>query len=216
MEAAEPPNAITAGASSPPPVCPYCGATSDGAGPCAACGGTPDEMSRQATQNEMGPWYIRDTSRPFLPGCRFETIARYVRAERVTPETVIRGPTTRQFWRRAASAPGVARLFGLCHSCGGSINPNAVACARCGAELDPTHERESLGLGAVRTIEAPTRAPDAHDVRPPARPEVNVHPEVRSLERSRDRARRQAHLGLAIGAVSLLIAVAALIRSFGL
>ena len=41
-------------------VCPYCGhaqsAAGVGAAQCAACKGLFDPLSRQATQNAMGPW----------------------------------------------------------------------------------------------------------------------------------------------------------------
>ena len=76
-------------------ICPYCGETQHAGERCRACGGFFEPLSRQATQNEMGPWYIRDPRRSFQPGCSYETVAKLVERGQVTRYTVIRGPSTR-------------------------------------------------------------------------------------------------------------------------
>jgi len=52
-----------------------------------------------------------------------------VQKGRVTARSVLRGPTTAQFWRHAARVKGVSREFGLCWSCGGDVLKNARVCA---------------------------------------------------------------------------------------
>jgi hypothetical protein len=141
------------GATGPvPEVCPYCGGEHRGGNRCELCAGFVDPLSRQATQNEMGPWFVRDESRPFRPGCRLETLERWVRGGRITPDTIIRGPSTHQNWLPAVRVPGVARLFGLCHACGGEVDPTDTICAVCGAGLETTRDRQHLGLSPVRAI----------------------------------------------------------------
>ena len=48
--------------------CPYCGHQQDDPARCGGCGGYFEPMSRQATQLAMGPWYMRDEDKPFMPG----------------------------------------------------------------------------------------------------------------------------------------------------
>ncbi|MBZ0172896.1 MAG: hypothetical protein K8E66_10985 [Phycisphaerales bacterium] len=100
----------------------------------------------------MGPWFVRDEANPFRPGCRLETIERWVRIGRVGPETVIRGPSTNQHWSRASRAPGVSRLLGLCHACRASVEPAEVICGACGASLESVRDRQHLGLTPVRAL----------------------------------------------------------------
>lgn len=137
----------------PRSVCPYCGAEREAGGArCDGCGGMPDPLSRQATQNEMGPWFVRDERSPFLPGCSMRTLRRWVRTGRLRPESVLRGPSTGQFWLPALRVPGVARLFGRCHSCELGVGADDSVCGGCGATLDVEDDRQYLGLGAVREI----------------------------------------------------------------
>src|SRR5881394_2638955 len=55
-------------------VCPYCGHNSFNNARCDQCKGLLDPLSRQASQNAMGPWFIRDEAAPFRPGCSYETL----------------------------------------------------------------------------------------------------------------------------------------------
>jgi len=180
-----------------PAVCPYCGDDTGGGNRCRSCGGALDPLSKQATQNEMGPWFVRDITGPFRPGCRYETIERFVRRGRIRPETVVRGPSTGQFWTTADRAPGIARLLGLCHSCGAGVGLDHHVCERCGATLDIAHDRQHLGLGAERSLPgaaqnrpAPTQAQQATPASQRSR---------RSQKRSNGRAWWAAVLGLLIG-----------------
>jgi sarcosine oxidase delta subunit len=142
-------------------LCPFCGERSvaEGTTQCGACGARTDLLSRQATQNEMGPWFVRDETAPFRPGCRLETIERWARSGRLTRDTVIRGPSTHQNWMPAVRVPGVARLFGVCHACEGAVRLEEMICGACGAALHAERDRQHLGLAPVRPL--PGRGPAA-------------------------------------------------------
>ena len=126
-------------------LCPYCGSVGDGADICQTCGGRFDALSRQATQVAMGPWFVRDPAKPFHPGCSYEVIQKQVRAGKITAETIIRGPTTRQFWDMAQRVPGVAHLVGFCHACQARTGGTGK-CVKCGAAFITPTQRNELGL----------------------------------------------------------------------
>lgn len=138
-------------------VCPYCGETLSDPNRCAACRGMLDPLSRQATQNAMGAWFVRDPANPFRPGCSYQTLRRWVQRGRIGPGAVVRGPTTRQFWTTAERAPGLGHLFGRCHSCAASVEPDDESCARCGASFAVTHQRDDLGLAPVHLLPGHSR-----------------------------------------------------------
>ncbi|MCW5776996.1 MAG: hypothetical protein KIS87_11200 [Phycisphaeraceae bacterium] len=138
-------------------LCPYCGSRSRDPHRCESCAGYFDPLSRQATQNAMGPWFIRDDAQPFRPGCSYDTLRTLIRRGKVGPETPIRGPTTRQFWVLAKRCPAVANLFGICHACARPVEPSDRACRHCGASFEPPDDRQQLGLGSVRLL--PGHAP---------------------------------------------------------
>ncbi|MBC7834151.1 MAG: hypothetical protein H7Y88_03505 [Phycisphaerales bacterium] len=149
-------------ASHPPPpptpqprtvLCPYCGHHSLNLSRCELCKGYFDQLSQQASQNSMGPWFIREVSAPFRPGCSLATIKMLVERGRITVDTVVRGPSTGQFWRDARQAPGIAELLGICHQCGGSVRSGQPACGACGAALGALSHRDELGLWPVRPIQ---------------------------------------------------------------
>lgn len=133
-------------------VCPYCGAVTPDSGRCEKCAGRFDPLSRQATQNQMGPWEIRDERVPFRPGCSFATLARLIDQGMVRAETVLRGPSTRQFWTLAKHTPGVANRLGVCHSCQATVKPDAFSCPNCEASFDVERDRQHMGLGPARPL----------------------------------------------------------------
>lgn len=138
-------------------LCPYCGEVSAHAGRCGACGGRFDPLSRQATQNQMGPWFIRDAHKPFRPGCSYDTLRVSAARGHIRPDTIIRGPATHQFWSFAGRTPSVANLLGLCHNCEARVRPEDPACPSCGASFLPEAERQNMGLSPV--ILLPGQAP---------------------------------------------------------
>lgn len=133
-------------------VCPYCGSVTPDSGRCGSCNGRFDPLSRQATQNQMGPWEIRDQRVPFRPGCSYATLTRLVEQGVVTGDTVLRGPSTRQFWMLARHTPGVAHKLGLCHNCQAEVKPDAFSCPNCDASFEVERDRQHLGLGPARPL----------------------------------------------------------------
>ena len=154
-------------------LCPYCGCVSSDMTQCAHCKGKFEPLSRQATQNAMGPWQIKDPKNPFLPGCSYERLRRAVEQGRVTRSTVVRGPTTRQFWSFACNAPGVAVLVGECHACHSGVRPDEYMCGKCGVLLSPATDRQSLGLSSVTLLpgEAPAEVVASTSIGSIVRPE---------------------------------------------
>ncbi len=138
-------------------ICPFCGGMTADTGRCACCQARFDPLSRQASQNEMGPWFVRDDSMPFRPGCNYSTIKRLVETRGIQSNSVIRGPSTRQFWMLAKHTPGVAPLLGVCHSCGGKVDPDAFACTHCQEPFSADRDRQHLGLGASRPLPGKAR-----------------------------------------------------------
>lgn len=141
-----------------PSLCPYCGAAQPvGAERCETCGGLFEPLSKQASQNEMGPWFIRDDSAPHRPGCSLQTLKRLIAKGRIKPESVIRGPSTRQFWSLARNVQGVAHLLGECHNCHRPARATDYMCRSCGAVFTAPTDRQHLGLGPIHLI--PGQAP---------------------------------------------------------
>lgn len=127
-------------------LCPYCGSTQAQTHQCKKCGGLFEPLSRKATQIAMGPWYIRDKANPFRPGCSYDVVKRMVEAGRIKASTVVRGPSTKQFWSVARHVPGLAHLLGYCHGCGAHVDRTDVACPKCDVLFGPILERNELGL----------------------------------------------------------------------
>lgn len=133
-------------------ICPYCGARSRSLAACESCGGRFDPLSRQATQNAMGPWFVRIESQPFRPGCNYATLLHLIDRGTVRADTAVRGPTTKQFWMLARWCPGVAHRLGICHSCQAKTDPESRECPSCGVEFARLEDRQTLGLGDVRPL----------------------------------------------------------------
>ncbi|MCP3904806.1 MAG: hypothetical protein GY715_14355 [Planctomycetes bacterium] len=139
-------------------ICPYCGETQTAEERCRSCRGIFEPLSLQATHNDMGPWYLHEPERPFRPGCSYEMLARMIERGQVTKYTVLRGPTTRQFWTVARHVPGIAHLLGYCHACDAAVESDTHGCPRCGVPFGAYLDRNHLGLPEVRPL--PGEAPD--------------------------------------------------------
>ncbi|MGV6813815.1 MAG: hypothetical protein ACWA5W_02255 [Phycisphaerales bacterium] len=133
-------------------VCPYCGELTEDRGRCGACHGRFDPLSRQATQNQMGPWAFRDDQHPNRPGCSYETMLALVKQGKIRQDTVVRGPSTHQFWTLARQTPGIAQLLGVCHSCQNPVKPEAFSCPSCFVAFSTDRDRQHLGLGPFRPL----------------------------------------------------------------
>lgn len=133
-------------------LCPYCGGESTDPKQCAHCRGLFEPLSRQASQNAMGPWFVRDEANPFRPGCSYPTLRLLATRGKIGPMTVLRGPPTRQFWMHARNVPGVGHLFGECHACRAIVQRGDAQCGKCGASFLVDDDRQYLGLADVRLI----------------------------------------------------------------
>ncbi|HRP64101.1 MAG TPA: hypothetical protein PK400_12450 [Phycisphaerales bacterium] len=144
-------------------ICPYCGETQPERESCRACGGLFEPLSRRATHNAMGPWFIRDPKRPFQPGCSYDTLVQLIQRGKVEKLTLVRGPTTRQFWTIAKRVPGIAHLFGYCHECSASVDAVDHACHACGVAFGAYLDRNYLGLPEIRPMPWETDPDDRSD-----------------------------------------------------
>jgi len=124
-------------------VCPFCGLGDESAGergegvPCPRCGISDSPGVRKATKQRIGPWYVRQVRNPWAPGMKWETLLSLVKRGQVTANSIVRGPTTHQLWKRAAHVKGLSREFGLCFSCGEAIERDANLCAHCNRLQEP-------------------------------------------------------------------------------
>lgn len=137
----------------------------------------------------MGPWQVRDDTKPFMPGFSTAVLTRQIASGRIQPDTVLRGPSTYQFWMRADQAPGISRLLGKCHACHAGVDPTSTQCEKCGADLSLHDEPNTLGLmyisdseraAAQRQVSAGKGAP------PPSRPAATALPPADDAELSSD------------------------------
>lgn len=127
-------------------LCPYCGHAQRKQGPCEQCGGHFDAASRLVVQTKMGPWFLRDEQLKFIPGVSYATLRDLVRAKQITEASVLRGPSTHQFWMAANKVPGLAHLIGTCHSCDAPADPDDARCVECGVEFKTPTEYDEVGL----------------------------------------------------------------------
>src|SRR4051812_36397580 len=126
-------------------VCPFCGAQREtDIGSCPNCSLEDSPTTRAATRSKLGPWYVLQSRNPSAPGMNFATLMVLVQKGRVTARSVVRGPTTGQFWRHAARVKGVSREFGLCWNCGGDVLKNARACGACKRNQEPPTDPDVL------------------------------------------------------------------------
>ncbi len=133
-------------------ICPYCGETQTSAERCRGCGGLFEPLSRRATHNAMGPWFVRDPGKPFHPGCNYETLVRMIDRGQVTKYSIVRGPTTKQFWTVAKHVPGVSHLLGYCHNCDASVDGGDHGCHVCGVPFGAYLDHNHLGLPAPHPL----------------------------------------------------------------
>ena len=124
-------------------VCPFCGLTReltddfDPTTPCPRCTLADTPTTRNATKARIGPWHVRQMRNPWAPGMRWETLLALIKRGQVTKDSVVRGPTTQQLWKRASEVKGLSREFGVCYSCGEEIDTQANLCGQCNRLQEP-------------------------------------------------------------------------------
>ncbi len=140
-------------------VCPFCGTINQGAPkPCRQCGMENNQSTRNATRSKIGPWFVWQARNPAAPGMNWATLAALVEKARITPRSVVRGPTTGQLWRFAARVKGLSREFGLCWHCGGELQRTARLCASCKRLQQPPANPDVL-LETADATQAQARPP---------------------------------------------------------
>lgn len=126
-------------------VCPFCGHISDrSVSPCPQCAMEDTPGTRQATRSKLGPWFVLQLRNPAAPGMNFQTLAALIQKGRVTPRSIVRGPTSHQLWRYAAKVKGLSREFGLCWNCGHTIATSAKLCPECKRMQEPPINPDAL------------------------------------------------------------------------
>ena len=163
-------------------VCPFCGAArafATGDVVCPRCTMPDTPGSRRATRQRIGPWYVLQSRNPAAPGMRFDVLLGFVRKGQVTRRSIVRGPTTKQFWQQAATVRGLSREFGVCWSCGQGVESFAASCEACGSSQtlpdDPDALVEPDGNGAVAAGPALPK-PIYRNLPPPAAPDARAAP----------------------------------------
>ena len=124
------------------PVCGYDKATGEECPECESIFSPADE----ATPVSLGPWFVHGKARAFKPGIGIDQLKKEIALGGVTGRTVLRGPTTSQFWVEAKSAPGIANLLGVCHACSAKVEPGAASCSACGVAFPSPGDDNTLGL----------------------------------------------------------------------
>jgi hypothetical protein len=168
-------------------VCPFCGLMReitedfDPATPCPRCTLADTPTTRNATKARIGPWHVRQVRNPWAPGMRFDTLIALIKRGQVNKDSIVRGPTSHQLWKRAAEVKGLSREFGLCYSCGREVSMTANLCPHCNRLQEPpanpdllVETRDSFvppaaaAPAAIAPAVAPARAPAP--IPPPAAP----------------------------------------------
>jgi hypothetical protein len=140
-------------------VCPFCGTVNQAsAKACRQCGMENNQSTRTATRSKIGPWFVWQARNPSAPGMNWATLMSLVEKGRVTPRSVVRGPTTGQLWRFAARVKGVSREFGLCWHCGGELQKTARLCPACKRLQQPPANPDVL-LETADVGQVPARPP---------------------------------------------------------
>lgn len=144
------------GGASPPRtrhVCPFCGTLNDTpVGPCVKCTMQNTPQTRRVTRGRIGPWYVLQSRNPAAPGMKFDVLVGFIRKGQVTARSIVRGPTTHQFWRYAAHVKGLSREFGLCYSCGVDISTESNLCPHCGKLQEPPVNPDTLLEGQTPLV----------------------------------------------------------------
>jgi len=208
-------------------VCPVCGETQNETSKCKACDNSLDSEGLLFSEAGIGPWWIRDCDHPFLPGMTYDHLAEMANIGTIERHTIIRGPTTRQFWKVARKVPGIAHLLGRCHSCGEHVEPQARMCEACDAHFLAYRDRNNLGIDAatpsegkvegmssflsdasiLETQSTPLTLPRRSDVSSPSKEGAVGSPQFHSLERKIQQSSRT----IRVLSVLLTISIIALI-----
>jgi hypothetical protein len=103
---------------------------------------------------------------------RFDTLLSLIKRGQVTRDSVVRGPTTWQLWKRASEVKGLSREFGLCYFCGAQIGSQTNLCPQCNRLQEPPANPDVLvdARAEASTMSAELGAPTPAAGAPPPSP----------------------------------------------
>jgi hypothetical protein len=140
-------------------VCPFCGTLAINADDlCTRCGMQNTPVTRKATIDRMGPWFVLQSRNPAAPGMKFNTLKALAAKGRIRSRSVVRGPTTDQLWTFASQVRGLSRELGICWTCSAEIPKTSVSCPHCAALQEvPANPDVLLESAAATPIVEPFR-----------------------------------------------------------
>jgi hypothetical protein len=119
-------------------LCPHCGTFNAGVGKvCSHCQLPDNSETRSVSGQRPGRWFVLDQENPDKPGMEFQELQSLAECQLINSRSVVRGPGTGQLWRLASSIRGLSREFGVCYSCGGSIESDETICPHCDRSQKP-------------------------------------------------------------------------------
>ena len=113
---------------------------------CRVCSTLLDTNGLLLAEGAIGPWWVREEELTFRPGITYDNLAELALSGKITLQTIVRGPTTRQLWKVARRVKGLSHLLGRCHNCGEHVSPDDRTCDGCNAQFLKFTDRNNLGL----------------------------------------------------------------------
>ncbi|HIA71721.1 MAG TPA: hypothetical protein EYO01_03320 [Phycisphaerales bacterium] len=127
-------------------VCPICGETQPEIKVCRVCSTLLDTNGLLLAEGAIGPWWVRKEELTFRPGITYDNLAELALSGKITLQTIVRGPTTRQLWKVARRVKGLSHLLGRCHNCGEHVSPDDRTCDGCNAQFLKFTDRNNMGI----------------------------------------------------------------------
>jgi len=100
----------------------------------------------EATRITLGGWFIHGKAHAYKPGMSYEHLRKEIEIGSVTGRSIVRGPTTHQFWQLAKNTPGIAHLTGSCHACSEKVAASSTSCPACNASFSVPSDADWVGL----------------------------------------------------------------------
>jgi len=127
-------------------VCPICGETQPEIKACRVCKTLLNSGGLLLAEGRMGPWWVRNEDLTFRPGITYDNLSALALTGKITLQSIVRGPTTRQLWKVARRVKGLSHLLGRCHNCGEHVSPKDRACDSCDVQFLKYPDRNNMGL----------------------------------------------------------------------
>jgi len=113
---------------------------------CRVCSTLLDTNGLLLAEGAIGPWWVRKEELTFRPGITYDNLAELALSGKITLQTIVRGPTTRQLWKVARRVKGLSHLLGRCHNCGEHVSPDDRTCDGCNAQFLKFTDRNNMGI----------------------------------------------------------------------